>query len=397
MPRVSVVIPTYNRAHLVAEAIESVLTQSFTDFELIVVDDGSTDQTEEVLRAITDPRLKYLEQPNQGASAARNTGIRAATGEYTAFLDSDDLFLPKKLSLQVALIADNPAVGLVYGKYLSSIGAGLGGSMKTAGVCYPQLDLRRLLLGPAFHWSTVLIRRSALEQVGGFDPSVSGEDWELTLRLALAECQMLGTPEPVSIVRRQPISNTRDLQYMSTLLAILDKTFRDPRMPPELHSLRDLARASQLLRIAASAFVTSQLGTGRELLQRALEACPTLASEDVDLLVDTLVYRIRGLSLEDPEKVLQQVTNHLPGENLFARELKRRLWGRFFEIAAFQSYELGQRGKCIGYVMRAIGMRPSCVRNRGLVSIFVRSLVGNQIFDAFRGLARLHRAAPLHE
>jgi hypothetical protein len=241
------------------------------------------------------------------------------------------------------------------------------------------------------------MRRTLLEQVGGFDQTFGGEDWELTLRLALTGCEMICVPEPVSIVRRQPISNTRDLQYMSTLLAVLDKTFSDPRMPPDLLDLRDLARASQLLRIAASAFVTSQLDMGRELLQRALATCPSLTSEHIELVVDTLVYRIRGLSLEDPEKALQRVTENLPGDNTFTSELKSRLWGRFYEIAAFQSYQLGQRAKCIGYLIRAIGKRPSCFRNRGLISIFVRSLVGNQIFVAFKGLAGLHRGAPVHE
>jgi Glycosyl transferase family 2 len=382
MPRISVILPTYNRAHLVTEAIESVLKQTFTDFELIVVDDGSTDDTEEVVHAFTDPRLRYLKQLNGGASAARNTGVQTATGEFIAFLDSDDLFLPEKLSLQMAKVDDNPKVGLVYGKYLSSIGS--EGSLKIAGVCYPQLELRRLLLGPVFHWSTVLVRRLLLEEVGKFEETFGGEDWELTLRLALAGCQMICVPEPVSIVRRQPISNTRDLQYMSSLLAVLDKTFSDPRMPPDLLNLRDMARASQLLRIATSAYVTSRLAMGHEIAQRALATCPSLMSEHFDFLVDILVYRIRGLSLADPEEVLQKVTQYLPGDRIFLRKLKPRLWGRFYEIAAFQSYQLGQRAGCIVNVIRAVSQTPSRLRNRGLFSIFVRSFLGNQIINEIK-------------
>jgi len=313
MCSVSVIIPTHNRAHLVAEAIDSVLSQTFTDFELIVVDDGSIDNTEEVVRSFIDRRLKYLKQTNKGVSAARNTGIETAKGEFIAFLDDDDLFLPAKLSLQLARAADDPTAGLVYGKYLSAIRS--EGSMKAAGVCHPKLELRDLLLGPAFHWSTVLIRRTLLEQVGGFEENLGGEDWELALRLALAGCQMICVSEPVSIVRRQSISNTRDLQYMSTLLAVIDKTFSDPRMPLDLIDLRDMARAALLLRIAASAYATSQLAMGRDILQRALAADPSIVNEHFDFLVDTLVYRIRGLSLDDPEDVLQQVTHFLPGDS----------------------------------------------------------------------------------
>lgn len=379
MPKISVIIPTFNRAHLIAKAIESVLNQTITDFELIVVDDGSTDNTEEVVHSFTDPRLRYLKQLNGGPSVARNAGIQAATGEFIAFLDSDDLFLPEKLSVQMAKVVDNPAVGLVYGLYLSNTER--EGSLKVAGVCYPQLELRDLLLGPAFQWSTVLIRRALLEQAGGFDETLGGEDWELTLRLALAGCQMVCVAEPVSIVRRQPISNTRDLQYMSSLLAVLDKTFSDPRMPSDLLNLRDLARASQLLRIAASAYVTSNFEMGRQMLQRALATCPSLTSEHIDFLVDTLVYRIRGLSTENPEQVLETVAQSLPGNSNFVKKLRRRLWGKFYEIAAFQAYQLRQPAECRAYVLRAVGKMPSSLHNRGLLSIFVQSFLGNKVIN----------------
>jgi hypothetical protein len=171
----------------------------------------------------------------------------------------------------------------------------------------------------------------------------------------------------------------------------LDKIFNDPRMPAELLDLRDLARASQLIRIAASAYSTSQLEMGRDILQHALETYPSLASEHFDFLVDLLVYRIRGLSLDDPKVALQQVTQYLPGDNTFLKKLKRRLWGRFYEIAAFQSHQLDQRAKCIAYAIRAVGITPSCLRNRGLVSIFVRSLVGNWIIDEFKSLSNTLR------
>ena len=114
MPRVSVIIPTYNRADLLGEAIDSVLAQSYQDFEMIVADDGSTDETAMVASKYGD-KVRFLALPHRGQPAApRNAGIAAATGEYISFLDSDDLYLPDKLALQVPALDENPKVGMVY-------------------------------------------------------------------------------------------------------------------------------------------------------------------------------------------------------------------------------------------------------------------------------------------
>ncbi len=111
MPHVSVIIPTYNRARYVTAAIDSVLAQTFTDYEIIVVDDGSTDNTKEVLQSYKD-KIHYIYQPNKGVSAARNTGIKAAKGEWIAFLDSDDEWLPEKLEMQMCDLRQYPGAVL---------------------------------------------------------------------------------------------------------------------------------------------------------------------------------------------------------------------------------------------------------------------------------------------
>lgn len=110
-PTVSVVIPTYNRAKYVTETIDSVLSQSYTDYEIIVVDDGSTDNTREALAPYMD-RIRYIHQQNSGVSAARNRGIKAARGKWIAFLDSDDIWLPEKLAVQIKDISKYPGVCL---------------------------------------------------------------------------------------------------------------------------------------------------------------------------------------------------------------------------------------------------------------------------------------------
>ena len=115
MPTVSVIIPAYNRADLIGETLESVFAQTYRDYEIIVVDDGSTDNTKEVLASLAAAgKLRYTYQENAGLPAARNTGIRLAVGKYVAFLDSDDLFAPDKLEKQVAVFEANLDAMLVH-------------------------------------------------------------------------------------------------------------------------------------------------------------------------------------------------------------------------------------------------------------------------------------------
>ncbi|HEY9633632.1 MAG TPA: glycosyltransferase family A protein [Coleofasciculaceae cyanobacterium] len=114
MPKVTVVIATYNSMDYLPETLESVLRQTFTDFEVLVVDDGSSDSTVQWASGLVEPRVKLITQENQGVCVARNTGIAHARGEYVAFLDSDDLWEPTKLEKQVRCFEDNPALGLVH-------------------------------------------------------------------------------------------------------------------------------------------------------------------------------------------------------------------------------------------------------------------------------------------
>jgi len=181
-PLVSVIIPTYNRAHFLPDAIESVLAQTYKNWELIVVDDGSTDNTREVV-ARFGGQVCYLYQENKGCGAARNTGIEYARGEYIALLDSDDVWYPDKLALQVDLFKRFPGTGMVGCgcHWLNSQGARTGVSLPPELLDYRELKVRYAISGTP---STVLINRKALESVGTFDPSLLRcQDWDLWLRI----------------------------------------------------------------------------------------------------------------------------------------------------------------------------------------------------------------------
>jgi len=201
-PRVSVVIATYNRAHLLAHAIQSLCDQTFRDFEVIVVDDASTDNTPQVIKeAFPVAGLRYMRhEKNRGPSAARNTGIAVAKGKYIAFQDSDDQWLREKLEKQVAVIETSPAeVGVVYTGFWK-----LRGKEKTY---IPDSRIRQtegwidreLLKRNFIGTPTVLVKKEVLEEVGGFDERLRYlEDWDLWIRLA-ERCQFRYIPEPLVI------------------------------------------------------------------------------------------------------------------------------------------------------------------------------------------------------
>jgi glycosyltransferase involved in cell wall biosynthesis len=207
MPEVSVIIPTYNRANLVSDAIASVMAQSFQDLEIIVADDGSTDDTAAVVARFGD-RIRYLPLPHRGQPAAtRNAGLAIATGEYVAFLDSDDLFLPDKLARQVPVLKANPDIGLVYsnGYYFDTdptkaVGEALDGLAAPSGNVFGELLCGNFIMTPAL----ALMRRSVVQSAGGFDEShefIAVEDYALWLRIAL-QSKMQFVAGNVAAIRR---------------------------------------------------------------------------------------------------------------------------------------------------------------------------------------------------
>ncbi|MBD2454316.1 glycosyltransferase family 2 protein [Nostoc sp. FACHB-87] len=200
-PIVSVIVPTFNRANFLSRAISSILQQTFSNFELIIVDDGSTDNTAEVVKEFTDPRIKFLPLgKNYGGSYARNQGIKAASTEFIAFLDSDDEWLPEKLELQVKRLqeSDDPLATVVYC---------LGYECVEGQQKIPSLhlyegdvfdDLLRGWLPPTT--SLFMVKRSALLEVNGFDESLpSFQDYDLWLSLAAANNHFLVVDKPLII------------------------------------------------------------------------------------------------------------------------------------------------------------------------------------------------------
>jgi GT2 family glycosyltransferase len=182
MPKVSVIIPTHNRRELVREAIASVLAQSFADFELIVVDDGSEDETAEVVQEFAG--VRYAWQPNRGVSAARNYGVSLSTGELIAFLDSDDVWQPQKLERQVRFFTKHPDAQICQTEEIwlrNGVRVNPHHKHRKAGGDIFARSLELCLVSP----SAVMMRRELFECIGGFDENLPAcEDYDLWLRIA---------------------------------------------------------------------------------------------------------------------------------------------------------------------------------------------------------------------
>ena len=185
-PTVSVIIPTHNRAELLKRAINSVLRQTFEDFELIVVDDASSDNTPEVVEGIKDGRIQYVRlKKNSGGPVARNTGIKRARGRFIALLDDDDEWLPNRLELQIEKFESlEKDVGVVYGGFYyvsQDTGEILGKRLpRYRGDVYAYFLKENFVGSP-----TLLIRRECFKKAGLFDPKLkSSQDWDMWLRIA---------------------------------------------------------------------------------------------------------------------------------------------------------------------------------------------------------------------
>ena len=251
-PKVTVIIPTYNRAHFIKSAIDSVLNQTFGDFELIVIDDGSSDGTDKLLNGYGD-KLRYIQQRRQEKSAARNKGIELAQGEYIAFLDSDDVWFSNKLSRQVPVLDSAPKnVVLVHGykQVVNKALKPLPGYEKRLRRSYSLAEKRKetyesYLKAPCIFTSTTLVRCQTLLEAGGYDTNIKDrEDHELYLRLLLKGHEFTFLSEPPLIQYRLDENRTDQRRMDIGYLYLYEKHLS---LCDQLQEKKKIARAQRLL------------------------------------------------------------------------------------------------------------------------------------------------------
>jgi glycosyltransferase involved in cell wall biosynthesis len=228
-PAVTVVMPAYDAAEFIGESTESVLAQTFSDWELVVVDDGSTDGTSGVVAAYDDPRIRLLTIEHSGLPAvARNCGLAASESRYVAFLDADDLWRPEKLTRQVAVLDSRPELGLVHTGFEQLRDDGLEPYLPPAGSTAGGPQFERLAVGNYIANSSVLVRRELLDRYGFFDedPRLRGtEDFELWLRLS-PRTTFGYVAEPLLVYRLHAANLGRGEQMGLGLVTALEKMER---------------------------------------------------------------------------------------------------------------------------------------------------------------------------
>ena len=272
---VSVIIPVYQGDRFLADAIESVLNQTYTNYEIIVVDDGSTDNSLEVLDPYFD-KIRYVFQENQGVAAARNRGIQIARGELIAFLDQDDFWLPDKLALQVACFEAKPELGIVHCGWRRVDRGG-----KPLGNVEPWHQAPNLNLEEWVQWKPILLsammfRREWLERVGGLDTRFQQVcDLDLALRLTLMGCQSTWLHQ-ITIGYREHDRNESQktpLQAQESW-AVLDKFFALPEVPKQIRKLENQYRYYTLVWSAWRLYYTGYISEMVTYLEKSLSYTP---------------------------------------------------------------------------------------------------------------------------
>jgi glycosyltransferase involved in cell wall biosynthesis len=280
MTKVSVVIPTYNRAGLVGKTLQSVLKQTFTDYEVIVVDDGSSDNTRQVIESFRDPRVRYLHQANQGVCVARNNGVKHCHGSYVAFLDSDDLLLESSLEKGAQTLDAYPQVAFTYGQaYLvDEAGRRIGLSRakhQHPGVHRGMQEVRSLLVdGNYIPASSVMIRMDCLQDMGPFDLAFKGgsEDYDLWVRLARKhDVAYLAAPMIEYLVHSSSITGGRKLREIeASHRAIFESVLNDGSIGPVLFPKPSRAYFYLYLTLARYAWRIKEDAAAKEYLGKAL-------------------------------------------------------------------------------------------------------------------------------
>lgn len=290
--KVSVIIPAYNALRFLPQTVESALAQTWRDFELLVVDDGSTDQTGAWAAQHPDARVRLIQQVNAGAAAARNTGIAEAKGKYIAFLDADDLWEPTKLERQVACLSARAKVGLVHTaiRYIDESGREINRVLRTQG----EGDVWREVVvhNPVRCGSTPLIRRACFEKVGIFDPGLSfAEDWDMWIRIA-AHYQFAVLNEPLVSYRQHSANMTKGYQaIMPNFTKIIERAFQNTAAEHNL--LKREAYGHAYLFAAGRAFSANDTGEAKVLLRQAFEHYPKLRYAKNSVKLQLLLFRAR--------------------------------------------------------------------------------------------------------
>ncbi len=382
VPKVSVVIPTYNRADLLSQSIRSVLAQTYGDFELIVVDDGSTDHTEQMVKSHQDHRIVYVKQANQERCVARNNGISRAAGDVIAFLDDDDLWFPDTLAAQIAVLDQHPEVGLVYSRWVrvdtdNLFPYPLDFACQTDGEIVRGMHDELLVENP-IPTPTVAVRKRYIEEAGGFDPSFNlAEDWDLWIRVS-ALCNFCEVPRPLAACRVHSGNSVGDSRgILDCELAVLQKhlgpasTCGQPEMFARGKMLALARRAAQALSGGVPADARSWLSEANALAVSIGLTDQLRDAVIASCLSDSLCTRC---DLTYRAGLIRACAVAVAGRE--DAGICRDWQGSYWLACSHSAYALGDYSLCLWCIRHLISKSVSKAVRRGTLSIASRSLAG---------------------
>ena len=395
MPCVSVVIPCYNQAQYLGEAIQSALDQSYRDFEIIVVDDGSTDNTSQVIASFGDA-IRYVRQANRGLAGARNTGIQAARGEFIGLLDSDDMWLPDYLAAMIQAFGDDRTIGAVYSgwHYIDAAGKMLP---RTNIHIFPRDQVHHAMTSMNFVVpSGVVVRRTCFEKLGLFDETFGQaqgcEDWDMWLRV-LRDYAMVGVPQALVKYRTHGENMSSRLEQMyASLVHVAGNHFgSETGDPTEWTQDKQLAYAGIYFWRTIANYQRQQPDLAAESFRRACRISPHLVTS-IDTYYSLLFAELPFGYVGDVERIdlnrnaqrLVELLNGIftdPQIPAQLRSNRRRAMG----VAYFQIGLLYYGRRDLAHTLRALAHAarylPTLVGNRQWATTFAKAMLGRRLLN----------------
>lgn len=394
-PVVSVIIPAYNGADTIGEAIRSVLNQTFTNFEIIVVSDASPDNTGEVVQSFDDPRINYIvHEKNRGLPATRNTAVRASSGRYIALLDQDDIFHPEKLQRHVELLEGNSRIGVTYNSRFEIVDSVK--SIRGLWRAPHKVDLSDLVQGYPFSPSDIILRREWLFEINLFDESnpFHGEDLNTNCRLALAGCQFGLVNRALNYRRNEQGRVRRNLSHsLENVFRNLEAILTDPRCPEDVRQLRDLAYANNYLVWAYWALAQEETHFGQQCLREAVRLKPSIPQGELSELIHFIITYAIDDERGELAAAMKCIFDQLPAE--LAQPAERRNWAvaRAYLIKGTRDIMWGRPEE--GQLNFAEAAKLGAEIDEPFLQLLTHQLMGYENeFGSDVTLAVIHRLAP---
>ena len=388
MPTVSVLIPNYNRPRMLQDAIRSVLAQTYQDFEILVVDDGSTEDIPAALIPFAD-RVRYVRKENGGCASAKNYGLDLVTGEYVAVIDNDDLWLPRKLERQVQVLKSKPNVGLVSCQvFVMDDDARVmarppqGAGRETPVVSLAELVEQNVIVGGS---SAQMVRTAALRNIGGFDTQIYHDDWDCWVRLA-RDWRIWMIDEPLAYYRinsqgyrnHAPLPARADSIHQS-MLQVSERAYSyltDEQ--DDVEPIRARARAREYLRHALVLYAIERQTEGREAWEQAI-ACDADITTDSEIVNTSIIDCATGYAMgfcgrereREANRILASILSDLPHAMRSMQDQHAQVEARLLAELAFLAAQQGEAAEARTLAWRCLTRDHTWVRNIGLMKLLV--------------------------